>query len=108
MLSKAQCRAAAKRFDKAKPNGDCKDIEWNWLGTDDQGRDVLARLIYGFRISVLFGLTLTIISSIIGIAAGAVQGYFGGWIDLLFQRFIEIWGSLPELYLLLILSSVLV
>ncbi|MBV8493507.1 MAG: ABC transporter permease, partial [Alphaproteobacteria bacterium] len=80
----------------------------DWLGTDDQGRDVLARLIYGFRISVLFGLTLTLISSIVGIAAGAVQGYFGGWVDLLFQRFIEIWGSLPELYLLLIISSVLV
>jgi len=69
---------------------------------------VLARLIYGFRISVLFGLTLTLISSIVGIVAGAVQGYFGGWVDLLFQRFIEIWGSLPELYLLLIISSVLV
>ena len=80
----------------------------NWLGTDDQGRDVLARLIYGFRISVLFGLVLTIVSSIIGVAAGAVQGYFGGWTDLLFQRFIEIWTSVPELYLLLIISSVLV
>ena len=72
------------------------------------GRDVLARLIYGFRISVLFGLILTIVSSIIGVAAGAVQGYFGGWTDLLFQRFIEIWTSVPELYLLLIISSVLV
>src|ERR1700728_2685159 len=80
----------------------------NLLGTDDQGRDVLARLIYGFRISVLFGLTLTILSSLIGVAAGAVQGYFGGWTDLLFQRFIEIWTSVPELYLLLIISSVLV
>ena len=80
----------------------------NWFGTDDQGRDVLARLIYGFRISVLFGLMLTIVSSIIGVAAGAVQGYFGGWTDLLFQRFIEIWTSVPELYLLLIISSVLV
>lgn len=78
----------------------------NWLGTDDQGRDVLARLIYGFRISVLFGLTLTIISSLIGIAAGAVQGYFGGLTDLLFQRFIEIWGGLPELFLLIILASI--
>jgi microcin C transport system permease protein len=86
----------------------CGDLEYNWLGTDDQGRDVLARLIYGFRISVLFGLILTIISSIIGVAAGAVQGYFGGWTDLLFQRFIEIWTSIPELYLLLIISSVLV
>ncbi|EWY39208.1 ABC transporter permease [Skermanella stibiiresistens SB22] len=78
----------------------------NWLGTDDQGRDVVARLIYGFRISILFGLTLTILSSIIGIAAGAVQGYFGGTTDLLFQRFIEIWSGLPTLYLLIILASV--
>jgi len=78
----------------------------NWLGTDDQARDVLARVIYGFRISVLFGLTLTILSSIVGVAAGAVQGYFGGWTDLLFQRFIEIWGGLPQLFLLIILASV--
>jgi microcin C transport system permease protein len=77
----------------------------NLLGTDDQGRDVLARVIYGFRLSLLFGLSLTLISSIIGIIAGAVQGYFGGWIDLLFQRFIEIWSGLPILYLLIILSS---
>jgi microcin C transport system permease protein len=77
----------------------------NWLGTDDQGRDVMARLIYGFRISVLFGLTLTVLSSIIGVIAGAVQGYFGGWTDLLFQRFIEIWSGLPELYLLIILAA---
>jgi microcin C transport system permease protein len=80
--------------------------ELNWLGTDDQGRDVAARLIYGFRISVLFGLTLTLFSSIIGIASGAVQGYFGGLTDLLFQRFIEIWSGLPTLYLLIILASV--
>lgn len=78
----------------------------NWLGTDDQARDVLARLIYGFRISVLFGLILTILSSLIGVAAGAVQGYFGGLTDLLFQRFIEIWSGLPTLYLLIILASV--
>jgi len=77
----------------------------NLLGTDDQGRDVLARLIYGFRISVLFGLVLTILSSIVGVAAGAVQGYFGGVIDLLGQRFIEIWSNLPTLYLLIILAS---
>jgi len=77
----------------------------NWLGTDDQGRDILARLIYGFRISVLFGLTLTLLSSIVGIAAGAVQGYWGGWVDLLFQRGIEIWSGLPVLYLLIILAS---
>lgn len=78
----------------------------NWLGTDDQGRDVVARLIYGFRISVLFGLILTLLSSIVGIMAGAVQGYFGGWVDLLFQRFIEVWQGLPILYLLIILASV--
>ncbi|WP_368744521.1 ABC transporter permease [Desertibaculum subflavum] len=79
----------------------------NWLGTDDQGRDVVARLIYGFRISVLFGLTLTILSSIIGIMAGAVQGYFGGAVDLIFQRLIEIWGGLPQLYLLIILAAII-
>jgi microcin C transport system permease protein len=78
----------------------------HWLGTDDQSRDVVARIIYGFRISVLFGLTLTVASSIIGIAAGAVQGYFGGWVDLGFQRFIEVWQGLPTLYLLIILASV--
>jgi len=78
----------------------------NWLGTDDQGRDVTARLIYGFRISVLFGLTLTLFSSLIGVAAGAIQGYFGGLTDLLFQRFIEIWSGLPVLYLLIILASI--
>ena len=79
----------------------------NWLGTDDQGRDVLARLIYGFRISVLFGLVLTLASSVIGIAAGAVQGYFGGWVDLSMQRFIEIWTSVPSLYLLIIMAAVI-
>jgi len=78
----------------------------NWLGTDDQARDVTARLIYGFRISVLFGLTLTVFSSIVGVAAGAVQGFFGGLVDLLFQRFIEIWAGLPILYLLIILASI--
>lgn len=77
----------------------------HWLGTDDKGRDVLARAIYGFRISVLFGLVLTFFSSIIGVIAGAIQGYFGGWLDLLFQRFIEIWSGLPVLYLLIILAS---
>ena len=77
----------------------------NWIGTDDQGRDVVARLIYGFRISVIFGLVLTILSSIVGVAAGAIQGYFGGWIDILGQRFIEIWSGLPVLFLLIILSS---
>jgi microcin C transport system permease protein len=79
----------------------------NWLGTDDQGRDVLARLIYGFRISVLFGLLLTILSSIIGVTAGAVQGYFGGKVDLVFQRFLEIWSSIPSLFVLIIISAAL-
>src|SRR3569833_2239334 len=103
MLTQQDCEwAAAHNFAK------CGTLEYNWLGNDDGGRDVLARLIYGFRISVLLGLCLTIASSIIGIAAGAVQGYFGGWTDLLFQRFIEIWTAIPELYLLLIISSVLV
>ena len=78
----------------------------NWLGTDDQARDVVARLIYGFRISVLFGLVLTFFGSIIGIFVGAVQGYFGGWVDLIGQRIIEIWSGLPILYLLIILASV--
>ncbi|HZM35335.1 MAG TPA: ABC transporter permease [Burkholderiales bacterium] len=78
----------------------------HWLGTDDQARDVMARLIYGFRISVLFGLTLTLVSTVIGVIAGAVQGYLGGWVDLLFQRFMEIWSGLPVLYLLIILASV--
>jgi microcin C transport system permease protein len=78
----------------------------NWLGTDDQGRDVVARLIYGFRLSVLFGLILTLASSVIGIAAGAVQGFFGGWTDLIAQRFIEIWSGLPVLFLLIIMASI--
>jgi microcin C transport system permease protein len=104
LLTEEQCKPVVER----KGLTGCRDLEYNWLGTDDQGRDVVARLIYGFRISVLFGLTLTIISSIIGVAAGGVQGYFGGWIDLTFQRLIEIWTAIPSLYLLLILSSVLV
>ena len=79
----------------------------NWLGTDDQARDVLARAIYGFRISVVFGLLLTPIGTIIGIIAGAAQGYFGGWLDLLFQRFLEIWDSMPVLYVLIILASII-
>ncbi len=77
----------------------------NWLGTDDQGRDVVARLIYGFRISVLFALTLTLLSSVIGVVIGAIQGFYGGKIDLVGQRLIEIWSGLPVLYLLIILSS---
>ena len=78
----------------------------NWLGTDDQARDVAARVIYGFRISVLFGLTLTLLSSVVGVAVGALQGYYGGWTDLLGQRYMEIWSSLPTLFLLIILASV--
>ena len=79
----------------------------NWLGTDDQARDVLARVIYGFRISVLFGFTLTAVSSVIGVMAGAIQGFYGGLTDLLFQRFIEIWSGMPQLYLLIILASII-
>jgi microcin C transport system permease protein len=104
LLTEAECKTVVAQ----KGLNGCSDLEYNWLGTDDQGRDVAARLIYGFRLSVVFGLVLTIISSVIGVAAGAVQGYFGGWTDLLFQRFIEIWTSIPSLYLLLIISSVLV
>ena len=107
-LENETCKAVAdKILEPPKPNAGCRDIEWNWLGTDDQGRDVVARLIYGFRISILFGLILAGVSSIIGIAAGAVQGYFGGWTDLVSQRFIEIWSSLPHLYLLIIVSSII-
>jgi microcin C transport system permease protein len=80
----------------------------NWLGTDDQGRDVVARIIYGFRLSIIFGLLLTILSSVIGITAGAVQGYFGGVVDLIFQRVLEIWSAIPSLYVLLIISNVLI
>jgi len=86
----------------AAPNGE------NWLGTDDQQRDVLARAIYGFRLSVMFGLSLTLASALIGVSAGAVQGYFGGWVDLVFQRFIEIWTAIPSLYVIIIVSSVLI
>jgi microcin C transport system permease protein len=104
MLTEEECKPVVEK----KHLSGCRDLEYNWLGTDDQGRDLVARMIYGFRISVLFGLVLTIVSSVIGIAAGAVQGYFGGWTDLLFQRFIEIWTSINELYLLLIISSMFI
>lgn len=97
-----------QRYPLGTADPDCHIGNWHWLGTDNRGNDVLARLIYGFRVSLLFGLLLTAISSVIGIVAGAVQGYFGGWVDLLFQRFIEIWTSIPTLYLLLIISSVIV
>jgi len=92
-------------YDLSTPAPSSPDME-NLLGTDDQARDVFSRMIYGFRISVLFGLILTIFSSIIGVAAGAVQGYFGGKVDLIFQRFIEIWSGLPVLFILIILSSI--
>jgi microcin C transport system permease protein len=90
----------AKSPNPAPPSGD------NWLGTDDRGRDVFARLLYGFRVSILFGLTLTITGTILGVITGAIQGYFAGRTDLLFQRFMEIWGSMPELYLLIIFASI--
>ena len=98
---------ACARFPGKTSDTGCVAGNMNWLGTDDHGRDVIARLIYGFRISVIFGLLLTIASSVIGVMAGAVQGYFGGWTDLLFQRFIEIWTSIPVLYLLIIMAAVL-
>lgn len=80
----------------------------NWLGTDDQGRDVMARVIYGFRLSVMFGLVLTLVSSFIGVMAGAFQGYYGGRLDLIMQRVIEIWSSLPSLYILIIFAAIFV
>ncbi len=95
------------RYPQGAADVNCTLGNWNWLGTDDQTRDVLARVIYGFRISVLFGLILTLGSAVIGVAAGAVQGYFGGWTDLLFQRFIEIWTAIPVLYLLMIVAAIL-
>ena len=90
----------AKSPNPAPPSAD------NWLGTDDRGRDVFARLLYGFRVSVLFGLALTITGVILGVITGAIQGYFAGKTDLFFQRFMEIWGSMPELYLLIIFASI--
>jgi microcin C transport system permease protein len=93
-------------YDLKSPAPSAPDTE-NWLGTDDQGRDVLARVIYGYRISVAFGLILTIFSSIIGVSAGAIQGYFGGMTDLIFQRILEIWGGMPSLYILIILAALI-
>ena len=112
-LTPEQCQKAldlqAARDPQSAPKGrgTCRDLEWNWLGTDQGLHDVAARLIYGFRLSIVFGLVLAGISSVIGVAAGAVQGYFGGWLDLVMQRFIEIWSSLPHLYILIILSAIL-
>jgi microcin C transport system permease protein len=96
---------ACAKYPLKSADTQCISGNMNWLGTDDQGRDVIARLIYGYRISVAFGLILTFFASIIGIAAGAVQGYYGGWTDLLFQRFIDIWSSMPTLYLLIIIAA---
>jgi microcin C transport system permease protein len=104
MLTREQL---CQRYPLGVEDPNCVPGNFHWLGTDDRGRDVLARLIYGFRISVLFGLILTIASSVIGVFAGAMQGYFGGWLDLIAQRLIEIWTSVPALYLLLIISSVI-
>lgn len=95
------------RYPQGVNDVNCSIGNWNWLGTDDQTRDVLARVIYGFRISVLFGLILTLGSAIVGVTAGALQGYFGGWTDLIFQRFIEIWTAIPVLYLLMIVAAIL-
>lgn len=103
-LSKGQCEAAAVKAGEPAAKG-CAAIEKDWLGTDGGARDVLARVIYGTRISILFGFALTFLSSIIGVAAGAVQGYFGGKTDLIFQRVIEIWSALPSLYVLIIIAS---
>lgn len=103
MLTDEDCKLAVERgFHPCDAS-----LEWNWLGTDDQGRDVIARVLYGFRLSVLFGLILTLLASIIGVAAGAIQGFFGGWTDLLFQRFIEVWTSVPTLYFLIIVAAVI-
>jgi microcin C transport system permease protein len=90
----------AKEPNPSRPTRD------NWLGTDDRGRDLLAQLLYGFRVSVLFAFALTFTGVVLGVLSGAVQGYFGGKTDLAFQRFMEIWGSMPELYLLIIFSAV--
>ena len=112
-LSEEQCKAAlaaeaGRRHEKPLPGGgSCSDLEPMWLGTDANGHDVVARLLYGFRISILFGLILAGVSSVIGVFAGAVQGYFGGWLDLTMQRVIEVWSSLPQLYILIILSAIL-
>ena len=103
MSKKERCSA----YPKGASDPNCIIGNMDWLGTDDQARDVMARLIYGFRVSVLFGLVLTAASAVIGVTAGAIQGFFGGWIDLTFQRFIEIWSSMPVLYILLIIAAIL-
>ncbi|MFZ2103733.1 MAG: ABC transporter permease [Oricola sp.] len=95
------------RYPMGVEDPNCVAGNFNWLGTDDQARDVSARLIYGFRISVLFGLILTALSAVVGVTFGAIQGFFGGWTDLIGQRIIEIWSSMPVLYLLLIIAAIL-
>lgn len=104
-LARTPANGGAAQAENGLQDPNCVAGNLNWLGTDDQGRDVVARLIYGFRLSIIFGLVLSIFSSIIGVIAGALQGYFGGWTDLLLQRFIEIWTSVPTLYLLIILAA---
>ncbi|MBX3569893.1 MAG: ABC transporter permease [Rhizobiaceae bacterium] len=104
LYSKAE---RCSRYMQGADDPNCTLGNWNWLGTDDQARDVLARVIYGFRISVLFGLILTAGSAVVGVAGGAVQGYYGGWTDLILQRVIEIWSAIPVLYLLLIVAAIL-
>lgn len=95
------------RYPAGADDPNCVAGNFNWLGTDDQARDVLARAIYGFRVSVFFGLILTTLSAVVGVTIGAVQGYYGGWTDLTGQRIVEIWSSLPQLYILLVIASVL-
>ncbi len=110
LLTDAQCRVAIEKqkFPGAETvPSPCSKLEPLWLGSDQDGHDIVARLLYGFRISVLFGLILAGVSSVIGVFAGAVQGYFGGLLDLIMQRVIEIWSSLPHLYILIILSAIL-
>ncbi|MGH1358942.1 MAG: ABC transporter permease [Burkholderiaceae bacterium] len=104
-LARELVDGGAPRPERGLSDPNCIAGNLNWLGTDDQGRDVVARLIYGFRLSIFFGLVLSLLSSVIGVIAGALQGYFGGWTDLLLQRFIEIWTSVPTLYLLIILAA---
>jgi microcin C transport system permease protein len=105
MLLTQEDRCAGYAQGANDPN--CISGNMNWLGTDDQARDVFARALYGFRISVLFGLILTAAAAVIGIWLGAIQGFYGGWTDLILQRFIEIWSSLPRLYILIIIATIL-
>ncbi|WP_336278823.1 ABC transporter permease [Bartonella sp. CB175] len=94
-------------YTQGSADPECTISRWNWLGTDDLTRDIFARVLYGFRVSIIFSIFLTVISTIIGVIIGAIQGYFGGWVDLIFQRVIEIWSSVPSLYLVIIMAAVL-